>query len=388
MLFWESDSDASDGGGWDEASDLVVSDSEYEDTRANIKRVKPNRETDSEPLDKTTGTTILDNIIKLLPKGVLQPLAGEHPVFGVALEDVLPEYITFSELRSKVDLDLLSSTAEFESEITKALFNACVADKTVSTVFPDLYKLFCSIPKYTPTVLLSRFSSNEAASNIKNLHTTAYKRILDKFSLLDNENLFTENRSIESDLPGPKSISDMRKSIDDGCYKTDLDFEIDLRWLYCRELIKSGDDWETARRLLTLVTRCCEEGGIHTFYNKLIPFQQRIEFPDHSVAEQLVLGIQSSSLLSNCGMGFDHPVENVDSYRSIVKHPIDFSTIKIKFELNMYSSIKSIVDDINLMFSNKKLYSSMTTPEDEIPEVVVFLEDEVRGLMKGLGITK
>eukprot|EP01060_Flectonema_neradi_P016711 TRINITY_DN23332_c0_g1_i1.p1 TRINITY_DN23332_c0_g1~~TRINITY_DN23332_c0_g1_i1.p1 ORF type:complete len:406 (+),score=74.77 TRINITY_DN23332_c0_g1_i1:36-1220(+) len=392
MLFWESDSDVSDGGGWEEDSDLVVDESEFEDTKRCIKRIKIDTEGDEDPLNQEIGNQIFSEIMTLVPNNISEAMAGEHSVFGGALKDFLPEFASFSEIRSRIDLNLFTSTQHFESDLLKALFSACVADRTIISVLRRLEDLFRLVPHYSPTTLAVRFGSGKVASGAKNPHTTAYRRILDKFTLLDNDGLFIDDGSDDGSeedegeaLPGPTSISEMRKNIDSGCYATDLDFETDLKWLYYRELIVAGECWETAKRLLALVTRCCEEGGIHSCSQVVGLYEQKMAPEERSMAEQLLLGV-SSSLLSDCGEGFSHPVETLYSYRTIVRYPMDFSTIKMKFDLNMYTSIVSVVNDLDLMFTNHELYLKEASPEEGVSEPVKILKDEVKDLLKGLGL--
>jgi bromodomain-containing protein 2 len=60
---------------------------------------------------------------------------------------------------------------------------------------------------------------------------------------------------------------------------------------------------------------------------------------------------------------FHKPVDPVElgilDYHDIVKHPMDFSTIKRKLNNNVYTNCKEFTEDMNLVFNNCILYNGV-----------------------------
>ena len=58
---------------------------------------------------------------------------------------------------------------------------------------------------------------------------------------------------------------------------------------------------------------------------------------------------------------FKEPVDpvalGIPDYFKVVKKPMDFSTINEKLKFNEYKTIQEFIDDINLIFTNWKLYN-------------------------------
>lgn len=58
---------------------------------------------------------------------------------------------------------------------------------------------------------------------------------------------------------------------------------------------------------------------------------------------------------------FKDPIDPVawglPDYFDIIKKPMDFNTVSEKLKFNEYESIQEFIDDINLIFSNWKLYN-------------------------------
>ena len=69
----------------------------------------------------------------------------------------------------------------------------------------------------------------------------------------------------------------------------------------------------------------------------------------------MTLGRNSSAWI------FAEPVNaeafNLVDYHTIVKNPMDFSTIKNKLKSNQYANISEFMDDMELVFYNCRLYN-------------------------------
>jgi hypothetical protein len=60
---------------------------------------------------------------------------------------------------------------------------------------------------------------------------------------------------------------------------------------------------------------------------------------------------------------FHKPVDPIElgipDYFDIIKHPMDFSTIKRKLNKNQYTKCKEFCDDMELVFNNCILYNGV-----------------------------
>ena len=69
---------------------------------------------------------------------------------------------------------------------------------------------------------------------------------------------------------------------------------------------------------------------------------------------------------------FQNPVDyvglRIPDYPSIVKNPMDFSTIKTKLKEHKYQGIQDFMDDMELVFYNCKLYNGV---ESEVGQIGV-----------------
>jgi hypothetical protein len=82
---------------------------------------------------------------------------------------------------------------------------------------------------------------------------------------------------------------------------------------------------------------------------------------------------------------FHEPVDpgklNIPDYFDVVKHPMDFGTIKKKLNNNFYSSTDELLCDFELVFSNCKLYNP---PESEVTnmcnQVLALYQAQIRAL--------
>ena len=82
---------------------------------------------------------------------------------------------------------------------------------------------------------------------------------------------------------------------------------------------------------------------------------------------------------------FHEPVDpiklNIPDYFEIVKHPMDFGTIKKKINNNFYSCTDELLKDIELVFSNCKLYNP---PESDVVsmcnQVFALYQSQIRAL--------
>ncbi|KAI9271578.1 Bromodomain-containing protein [Phascolomyces articulosus] len=72
----------------------------------------------------------------------------------------------------------------------------------------------------------------------------------------------------------------------------------------------------------------------------------------------------------NINFPFLHPVDivalNIPDYPSIVKHPMDLSTIERKLQEGDYDNADEFADDIRLMFNNCYLYNPPVTPVNKM----------------------
>lgn len=64
---------------------------------------------------------------------------------------------------------------------------------------------------------------------------------------------------------------------------------------------------------------------------------------------------------NNDSLEFRHPVDwegmGLTDYPSIVKHPMDLATINKKLREERYQSVEEVLDDIQLIWDNCKLYN-------------------------------
>lgn len=86
---------------------------------------------------------------------------------------------------------------------------------------------------------------------------------------------------------------------------------------------------------------------------------------------------------SNDSFDFRDPVDwksmGLTDYPSIVKHPMDLSTISKKFKEERYSKVEEILDDIQLIWDNCKAYN----PENSwIHSVAEKLERSFKKMVK------
>ena len=63
------------------------------------------------------------------------------------------------------------------------------------------------------------------------------------------------------------------------------------------------------------------------------------------------------------GWPFQTPVDaiqlNIPDYHKIIKHPMDFGTIKKRLEHNYYYSAKTCIKDFNTVFTNCYVYNKV-----------------------------
>ena len=86
---------------------------------------------------------------------------------------------------------------------------------------------------------------------------------------------------------------------------------------------------------------------------------------------------------------FHKPVDPIElgipDYFSIIKKPMDFSTIKKKLNNLVYTNFKEFVDDIELTFKNCYLYNGEKTP---VGLMCTAVKDEYNKLFNQLGMEK
>ena len=80
------------------------------------------------------------------------------------------------------------------------------------------------------------------------------------------------------------------------------------------------------------------------------------------------------------------PVElNIPDYFNIIKHPMDFSTIKKKLNNYTYTNLKEFCDDMNLVFNNCYTYNGRNTL---IGEICTRIKGEYEKLFKEFKLEK
>ncbi|XP_047333685.1 transcription factor GTE8-like [Impatiens glandulifera] len=108
-------------------------------------------------------------------------------------------------------------------------------------------------------------------------------------------------------------------------------------------------------------------------------FESATTQPSTSSTSSLILMNQCESLLKklmqhNYGHVFNEPVDpvklNIPDYLSIIKHPMDFGTIRNNLALNKYLSPSDFLSDVRLTFSNALLYNPSGTPVHSMAETL------------------
>lgn len=66
-------------------------------------------------------------------------------------------------------------------------------------------------------------------------------------------------------------------------------------------------------------------------------------------------------------MVFGHYAMSLQDYFTIIKKPMDMSTIKKKLEQNVYHCSKECIDDFRLMFTNCYTYNKPTDVSKQMP---------------------
>ena len=71
------------------------------------------------------------------------------------------------------------------------------------------------------------------------------------------------------------------------------------------------------------------------------------------------------------GWPFQTPVDaiqlNIPDYHKIIKHPMDFGTIKKRLEHNYYYSAKTCIKDFNTVFTNCYVYNKVDLKSENWP---------------------
>ncbi|KAI9146331.1 Bromodomain-containing protein, partial [Paraphysoderma sedebokerense] len=67
---------------------------------------------------------------------------------------------------------------------------------------------------------------------------------------------------------------------------------------------------------------------------------------------------------------FLHPVDTniVTDYLTVIKHPMDFSTMQQKVDRKIYRSVAEFKDDLTLLCQNAKTYNAPATPYYKLAE--------------------
>ena len=78
------------------------------------------------------------------------------------------------------------------------------------------------------------------------------------------------------------------------------------------------------------------------------------------------------------GWPFQTPVDaiqlNIPDYHKIIKHPMDFGTIKKRLEHNYYYSAKTCIKDFNTVFTNCYVYNKVDLKSQSLKSVPLIKE--------------
>lgn len=102
---------------------------------------------------------------------------------------------------------------------------------------------------------------------------------------------------------------------------------------------------------------------------------------EHSFCNKILSYLKKQPMCKPFLNPVDPVADSCPTYYSIIKHPMDFSTIKKKLQQNQYETMDGFIDDIKLICSNAKIFNgdkSMIglTADDIIKEVNHLLEDK------------
>ena len=114
------------------------------------------------------------------------------------------------------------------------------------------------------------------------------------------------------------------------------------------------------RRLFTLHSLCI---SFVTFYD----FLEVVKSPNCSKSwfsfRYLREVVMKAVWKHQFGWPFQTPVDaiqlNIPDYHKIIKHPMDFGTIKKRLEHNYYYSAKTCIKDFNTVFTNCYVYNKV-----------------------------
>lgn len=109
--------------------------------------------------------------------------------------------------------------------------------------------------------------------------------------------------------------------------------------------------------------------------NKLITKEEQ------SKIKQLIEGLESNPKSFIFLEPVDHVGLGLTDYLDIVKHPMDLSTIKKKLKAEHYNSLQEFFNDVNLIWSNCKLYNQEGS---EIYLIAVAMEKHCKKLVDKL----
>lgn len=79
--------------------------------------------------------------------------------------------------------------------------------------------------------------------------------------------------------------------------------------------------------------------------------------PDYEVASQLIIFLTSQEESIDFLMPVDPDKLGIPSYKKIIKNPMDMKTIQMKLKKMKYESISQVLDDIQLIWENCRIFN-------------------------------
>lgn len=109
--------------------------------------------------------------------------------------------------------------------------------------------------------------------------------------------------------------------------------------------------------------------------------------PIYDQWEQAAKRLLTSLTRSKKAFIFSKPVDpeelNIPDYFTVVKRPMDFSTIKTKLKENKYANMQEFLDDIEQVFTNCRLYNGT---ESDVGQIGLQIQDEYQKLASELAV--